>query len=120
MEVDLNLSQILNLADNFDAKADRVGDEILAAVTAAAAVAERTAKALAPVRTGALRNSIDTKVYGSGRLAGVRAVVRANTHYSWYVEAGTARQKPQPFMEPARAAAERQLMKAMTQIADLT
>ena len=58
---------------------------------------EADAKALAPVDTGNLRNSITTAVQGGG----LRAAVVATASYAPYVEQGTSRQAPQPFMGPA-------------------
>lgn len=58
---------------------------------------EADAKALAPVDTGNLRNSITTAVQGDG----LRAAVVATASYAPFVEQGTSRQAPQPFMGPA-------------------
>lgn len=58
---------------------------------------EADAKAFAPVDTGMLRNSITTAVTGDG----LRAAVVATASYAPYVELGTSRQAPQPFMGPA-------------------
>lgn len=58
---------------------------------------EADAKALAPVDTGMLRNSITTAVQGDG----LRAAVVATASYAPFVEQGTSRMSPQPFMGPA-------------------
>lgn len=58
---------------------------------------EADAKALAPVDTGMLRNSITTAVTGDG----LRAAVVATASYAEHVEKGTSRMAPQPFMGPA-------------------
>ncbi len=58
---------------------------------------EADAKALAPVDTGMLRNSITTATTGDG----LRAVVSATASYAPFVELGTSRQAPQPFLGPA-------------------
>lgn len=54
-----------------------------------------TARELCPVDTGTLKNSItvngDTKI----------ATVSANTDYAEYVEFGTSKTVPQPFLVPA-------------------
>ncbi len=68
--------------------------------TAEAALAD--ARENCPVRTGRLRNSLTYAVEGD------RAVVSANTDYAVYVELGTGRTPPNPFLQNALyAAAER-------------
>lgn len=106
MQVDV--SEILEFADKVDKSGDQLAGQLVGAVTKAAAVGETVARAWAPVgATGNLRRSIETEVQGTGRTAaGVRAVIKAKVPYGWYVEAGTARQRPQPFMRRGRDAAE--------------
>ena len=58
---------------------------------------EADAKALAPVDTGNLRNSITTAVTGNG----LTAAVVATASYAPFVVGGTSRRAPQPFMGPA-------------------
>jgi HK97 gp10 family phage protein len=61
--------------------------------------AERYAKYLCPVDTGRLRNSIT-----HGVATGEEAVyVGTNVEYAPYVEVGTHKQKPQPYLRPAVA-----------------
>ena len=55
------------------------------------------AQRLAPVDTGNLRNSITTTVQGDG----LRAAVVATASYAGFLEHGTSRMAPQPFMGPA-------------------
>ncbi len=57
---------------------------------------ERMARELCPVRTGRLRDSIS-----SARESALRYVVVAAAPYSGYVEFGTRRTSPKPFMGPA-------------------
>lgn len=58
-----------------------------------------TGQALAPVDTGATRASIGVD-YSAG--AGeIRASIGPTTHYAPYLEFGTARMAPRPFMGPA-------------------
>lgn len=57
------------------------------------------AQRLAPVETGALRDSIVTAVEGHG--TDVAAIVAANIDYAHFVEFGTHRQSPQPFLRRA-------------------
>lgn len=59
--------------------------------------AERYAKALCPVESGELRNSISASVRG------FEGEVTAGTDHGEYVEDGTSEMAPQPFMGPALA-----------------
>ena len=58
---------------------------------------EADAKSLAPVDTGALRNSISTTISNGG----LSAEIGPTASYGAYVEFGTRRMSPQPFMRPA-------------------
>lgn len=60
-----------------------------------AADIEATAKIHAPVDTGALRNSI------SSDISVLSAEIGPTVDYGLYVEAGTSRAAPQPYMGPA-------------------
>ena len=59
--------------------------------------AEGYAKALCPVDTGRLRNSITHEIDNDGKAA----YIGTNVEYGPYVELGTSRQRPQPFLTPA-------------------
>lgn len=66
------------------------------------AVAQRVtadAKAHAPVDTGALRDSIQYELAGSG--PDVSARVGSDLPYAAHVELGTSTQAPQPYLRPA-------------------
>lgn len=58
--------------------------------------AETYAKRMCPVDTGRLRNSITHQQYSDDT-----EVVGTNVEYAPYVELGTHKQKPQPFLRPA-------------------
>ena len=58
---------------------------------------EADAKSLAPVDTGALRNSIGTTISNGG----LSAEIGPTVHYAPYLEYGTRRMPPQPYMGPA-------------------
>lgn len=95
-----------------------------AALMARAAVAktvhdiEGTAKDLAPVDTGYLKSSIGSELLGNAAMAIGR--VGPTAQYSEYVESGTHKMRPQPYMGPATDAHEPAFHKAMQQIADTT
>jgi len=56
---------------------------------------EATAKTLAPVDTGNLQGSISTDIKG------LTAEIGPTASYAIFVETGTSRMAPQPFMGPA-------------------
>ena len=72
---------------------------------------EADGKAFAPVDTGNLRGSISTD---TGVLS---AEVGPTAEYGLYVEAGTSRMAPQPYMGPAADRREPEFAKAMELIA---
>jgi HK97 gp10 family phage protein len=69
------------------------------AVAKAAQTVERRAKQNAPVRTGTLRRSI-TKAIGRDAISPV-AKIGTNVHYARFVEFGTSRMSPRPFLRRA-------------------
>lgn len=71
---------------------------------------ERDAKAIVPVDTGNLKNSIGTD---TGELS---AVIGPTADYGVYVEEGTSRMGPQPFMRPAFDRRKEGLVQAIEQI----
>jgi HK97 gp10 family phage protein len=62
---------------------------------------QKTAKELAPVRSGALRDSIETKVNTSSGKAWVQIQPGKTRDYAYYVEKGTSKMEEQPFLGPA-------------------
>ena len=58
---------------------------------------DRNAKRFTPVDTGRLRSSIRFE-FSDGGLTGE---VSANTDYAAFVELGTSKQDPQPYLDPA-------------------
>ncbi len=66
----------------------------------AASQAARTAQALVPVRTGALRSSIASAPLPNG------AAVRASQPYAAHVELGALHSPPQPYLLPAAQSAD--------------
>lgn len=79
---------------------------------------EGTAKDLAPVDTGYHRNSISSEMLGNGSVAIGR--VGPSSNYGAFLEFGTHRMAPRPYMGPATDAHEPAFNKAMEQIADTT
>lgn len=83
-------------------------------VRATAANVERAAKTNAPVDTGNLRNSITTQISGGGMTAEIGPAAA----YGIYVEMGTRRMRPQPYMLPALQSQQGAFEQAVSQIVD--
>lgn len=62
---------------------------------------EKTAKDLAPVRRGDLRDSIESKVNTARGKAWVHIAPGRTREYAYYVEKGTSKMDDQPFLGPA-------------------
>lgn len=70
-------------------------------VRKSALAVERGAKLRAPVDTGNLRNSINTVVSGGRGSGAIVAEVGPEASYGVYVEVGTWKMAPQPYLGPA-------------------
>lgn len=60
---------------------------------------EKDAKSIVPVDTGALRDSINTKIEKNGD--DITGIVSTNQYYAGYVEHGTSKMAAKPYMKPA-------------------
>ncbi|WP_443078260.1 HK97-gp10 family putative phage morphogenesis protein [Streptomyces sp. SP17KL33] len=78
---------------------------------------EKTAKDLAPVRKGDLRDSIRARVNEAAGKAWVEIAPGKTREYAYYVEKGTSKMEDQPFLGPAaqihRRTGERALRRAV-------
>lgn len=83
--------------DNREAIANAIDRALVAALEEVGLVAEGYAKRACPVDTDRLRNSITHIVDEDGKCV----IIGTNVEYAPYVELGTRRQKPQPFLKPA-------------------
>lgn len=81
--------QVRDLARDLDVAGARVAAGVVKIVTEVAHVVADTDRQDAPVRTGALRRSINVTVLGSGGIAGVQATVRVDEFYGRFVNFGT-------------------------------
>lgn len=107
-------AEIRGMADRFrDAPAQAV-DLIRVATEKTVIDTQATARRRAPVDTGYLRASIFTRTGINGTT--VWGEVGAGANYAAYVENGTTRQSPQPFMRPALEAHQKPWAQAMTAI----
>lgn len=77
---------------------------------------EKTAKELAPKRTGDLERSIRARINTSSGKAWVEIAPGHTREYAYYVEKGTSKMDDQPFMGPAaqihRRTGEREMRRA--------
>lgn len=97
----IDTSEIRELASDFQRAGGRVGKQVADAVRKTTTAVERSARRNAPVDTGALRDGITQAITGDGRGAGITGTVFSSVPYARFVESGTARQAPQPWLGPA-------------------
>lgn len=99
--INIDVSQVSALAASISASGGRVGAQVAQVVRASGARVERASKQIAPVDTGNLRNSISTTQTGDGRSTSISVAIGPTANYGIFVEEGTSRMRPQPFMGPA-------------------
>lgn len=109
-----NVSDLRKLASDLRAASGTAEKLSRAVVAKTAADIERDAKNRAPVDTGALRNSISHSITGGGMSADIGPTVS----YAPYLEYGTSRMAPQPYMMPAADKHLPLFEKAVEQIAE--
>lgn len=95
----------------------RVGAQSAKAIRKAAEEARRIAQSLAPVESGATRDSIRVKYLGSGGSGSMTALILATSRAATFQEYGTSVQRPQPYMAPAGDRVAPGLVRALEQIA---
>ncbi|MFK5689599.1 HK97-gp10 family putative phage morphogenesis protein [Ornithinimicrobium sp. LYQ92] len=107
----------------------RVGARGAAVVRKTATAITRDARLMAPVGTpestgkpgyvgGNLRASISSTITGDGRNGRMSAEIGPTAHYGRYVEQGTSRMAPQPYLFPAADRHEASFIAAMAQAAE--
>ncbi|MDI3330701.1 MAG: HK97 gp10 family phage protein [Micrococcus sp.] len=106
--------QIRAHANRLAAAPAKVSPLIVAATTKATLDTASMARELAPVDTGYLRASITTSTGSDGATVWGEATAGAN--YAVYVEHGTSRMAPQPYMGPAHEANAAKWLAALAQI----
>jgi HK97 gp10 family phage protein len=99
--INVDVSEVRALGSRLAGAGGRVGAKASAALRLAAHAIEADAKALAPVDTGNLRNSISTSIGGDGRTGAMTAEVGPTADYAVHQEYGTSTQSGTPFMGPA-------------------
>lgn len=111
MSFSIDTSEVVALGLALDARGLLANREAGKAVKDAAELTERVAKRDVPRgETGDLAGSINTTGGGLTRY------VKAGKHYSVFVEFGTSKMAPQPFMMPAGDKGEEQLVKDLEEL----
>lgn len=87
---------VVNITDNTDLIKSASDAAIAKALEMCGLHAEGYAKLLCPVATGRLKNSLTHSPEGK-----YTEVIGTDVEYAIYVEAGTSRQRAQPFLKPA-------------------
>lgn len=100
-----------DLAGLWQSAPDRAAKLARTAVIKSGADLQRIAKRSAPVDTGNLRNSITRTTTSRGDE--ITTEVGPTVNYGRFVEYGTSRMRPQPYMMPAADAVEPGFIKAM-------
>lgn len=96
-----DFGELRALSLDLAAATGRVGALASAAIRKTALDIQADAQALAPVDTGNLRSSIGTDIAGDGRFGVIEAEIGPTADYGAYVEYGTSRMAPQPYLGPA-------------------
>ena len=101
----VHMDDLHQLVATLGKKTEGMDSRTAQVVRKAAFDVERFAKTYAPVDTGFLKNSIHT-VIQTNNWRVYAAEVIAEAEYADFVEHGTSRMAPQPFMAPALARVE--------------
>lgn len=112
--MDADFSEVRRFAADLSAVGPRVVKQARTVVQVVCAQTKRDAQILAPVDTGNLRNSITYETRAGGR--GIVGEVGPTADYGVYVEFGTSRMGPQPYMGPATDRGEQAFLAAMSAI----
>lgn len=90
------MSRIVIQYNRLGAIAARLPETVRKVVRQAAYDVETNAKAVVPVDTGKLKNSISCEFPSQ-----TQAIIAPHTEYAAFVEYGTRRQRAKPYMRPA-------------------
>lgn len=111
MSFDVDVSALVTLSFDLQKAGSKVQEQAGQAVRKTAFAIQASAKEKAPVDTGNLRSGIAVST-GSQ----YDAEVYAQANYAKFVELGTSRMAPQPFMRPAADEHEPGFISAMQEI----
>lgn len=110
MSINFDFSAVIALAADLSAAGEKAQGMAELVVAKSAMDVEGHAKGAAPVDTGALRNSIGADI------TGLRAEVGPTVNYGIFVEFGTYKMAPQPYMGPAADSVLPSFVAAMTEL----
>ena len=100
--MDFDASELVKLAKDLGDGPREFGQLARTVVRKTATDVAKTGKQLAPVDTGNLKSSIGTSdLRAMGTAGSIEAEVGPTAAYGRYVEQGTSRMAPQPYMGPA-------------------
>lgn len=116
MNIDYDASQVRDLAIDLGRFAAVTPGEARKAIRETAEEIKAAAKAAAPVDTGALRDSISYETRETA--GGAEAEIGPTVWYSHFLEYGTARMGPRPFLGPALDRYGNELEKRLGDVAD--
>jgi len=88
-----NIDKVIKNMDKYN---DEIQDKIKQVLADGGMKIQTEAQSRAPVKTGRLRNSIETRTSGN-----MQVEVVATVEYAAFVEFGTRNQEAQPFLTPA-------------------
>lgn len=112
----VDFSEVLSLVADFHKESDQVEQRAGMVITKVSLDTQRDAQILAPVDTGALRNSVGVSFrVGQGTM---RGEIGPTVHYGIYQELGTSRMRAQPYLFPAADRHEPAFYEAMSQVAE--
>lgn len=97
----IDVTEIARVAVDLGRKRDTAGRLVSIVIRKTAFDIQATAQKLAPFDTGALRSSIGVTFPGIDALGVFSAEIGPTVNYAAYVEEGTSRHGPQPFLRPA-------------------
>lgn len=107
----VDTTEVRHLAFDLGKAPADVEEKAARAIAKTAHEIEADAKAIVSVDTGFLKNSISTDVDG------LTAEIGPTANYGVYVEEGTSRMSPEPYMRPAFDRRKEGLVQALEQIA---
>lgn len=87
--------------------ADMLENSMESIILSAGESVKNSAQSMCPVDTGKLRDSISVSAEGN------KAVISANTDYAAYVEFGTSKMPPKPFLVPSLIGNSDAILKAI-------